>query len=376
MVVRVAIAGGGTGGHVFPAIAIADEIKRREPETEILFVGTKRGVEMGTVPLAGYRIVTISAMGFRRQASLDTIKFPFVVFTGLLEAIAILRRFRPSLAVGTGGYVSGPVILAAYLLRLPCVIHEQNIYPGLTTRLLSRIARQVHLSYLKSAEYFKRTDNLILSGNPTRQELNSIDKKEARRILGLDEEKRTVIVFGGSQGAHSINMALIEALDGLSEVEDLQIIWQTGKKDYSHVKKEVTSRKVPVVVRYFIHNMVEALGAADLAVTRAGGMTIADLNRCGLPAILIPLPSAAANHQQKNAESMVRFGAASLILDEDLSGERLEKEILYLLSDRSSLEGMEKKSKMLAEPEAARKIVDSIYEAGLIKQHDHIQTQD
>ena len=329
--VRVLLAGGGTGGHVFPAIALGDEIRRCAPETEILFVGTEKGMERNAVPKAGYPLRMISVIGLRRQISWEWFRFFFALMNGLREARRLFRVFRPHLVIGTGGYVSGPVGSMAWWFDVPLVIQEQNSYPGITTRLLASIADQVHLTFPESTRAFLRKHHLRISGNPTRSDIGSIGRIEARKRLGLTQDRRTLFVTGGSQGAHSINVALSEALDSLT-ASGIQVFWQTGVRDYAWAS-EVTSRYGGVVrAQGFVH-MPTALGAADLVLCRASATTLSEITRCGLPAILVPYPYATAHHQEWNARSFVEAGAAELILDRELTGERLAEKVSALSGD-------------------------------------------
>lgn len=358
---RVLFAGGGTGGHLFPAIALADGIKRREPGTRVLFVGTSSGVESKVVPKAGYDLELISMRGFKRGSLLEILTFPFFLLKALWRSFRVIRGFEPDVVVGTGGYVSGPVVFTAALLGIPTLIQEQNSYPGLTTRLLARWVDQVHLSFSQSVRYFKRRDNLRVSGNPIRADLGSVNGSEAKGRFGLDGRKKTVLIVGGSQGAHSINMAMLEALGELAGKGNIQVLWQTGRRDYEHVKAASARYGLKVAVEEFIDDMASAYGAADMAVCRAGATTIAEITRCGLPAILIPYPFAAADHQLFNARTLVEAGAAKLVFDHELNGEKLAATLMDMLIDQRGLATMAEKSRGLGRPEAAKRIVDAIF---------------
>lgn len=354
--VRVLLAGGGTGGHVFPALALADEIRRRAPETEVLFVGTDRGMERKAVPQAGYPIRMISVIGLRRQVSWEWLRFPFALMDSLRETRRLFRAFRPDLVIGTGGYVSGPVGFMAGWFGVPLVIQEQNSYPGITTRLLAWIADQVHLTFPESRKFFFRNRNLQVSGNPTRSEIGSMGRTEARERLKLAPDKSTLCVIGGSQGAHSINVALSEALDRLT-ASGIQVFWQTGERDYQWASQTAARYGDAVRAQGFV-DMPTALGAADLMLCRAGAMTLAEIARCGLPAILVPYPYATANHQEWNARSLVEAGAAEMIPDRELSGQRLAEKVSTLLGDTERLDRMRRASRSLGRPMAARNIAD------------------
>ena len=365
MGLRVLMAGGGTGGHAFPAIAIADEIRRRS-DADIRFVGTRRGVEMRAVPRAGYPIEVVPVIGLRRALSADLLRFPFILAAGLIQTFRAVRRFRPAVVVCTGGYVSGPAGVAAWMLSIPVVVQEQNSFPGLTTRLLSRIAAQVHVTFPASRRYLGGRGEV--SGNPTRVEIGSIGQSEARLRMGLRPDLPTLLVFGGSQGAHAINLIVGQALPALLEGRRLQVLWQTGHLDFESASRLARPFGDFVTVLAFIDDMAAALGAADLAACRAGATTIADLARAGLPAVFIPLPTAAEDHQTKNARALVSAGAARMISQRDLDGRRLAHAVLELLNDPAGRSAMSERIRAFGVPDAAARIVDAIERAGLLRE--------
>ena len=363
---NVVFAGGGTGGHLFPALAIAQEIANRRSDARFLFLGTRAGIERDAVPRAGYRLAMISVIALQRQMSLSTARFPIALARSMVETDRIFRRFRPTLAIGTGGYVSAPAVLTARRLHVPIVIQEQNCFPGMTTRLLARYARQIHLAFPQSASYFGRRDRVFVTGNPTRSDLGTVPKGEARRRFDLNEHRSTVLVFGGSQGAHSINMALMKEIERLGDCDDLQMIWQTGRLDFEEVNRRIVSCPLRITVSPFIEDMAAAISAADLAITRAGALTLSELTRCGLPAVLVPYPFAAEGHQEMNARALERAGAARVILDEALDRETLGEAVFSLLDDTRSLREMAMRSRSLGVPDAAARIVGAICEEGLL----------
>lgn len=364
MAIRVLMAGGGTGGHAFPAIAIADEIRRRS-DADIRFIGTRRGVEMRAAPKAGYPIEVVPVIGLRRALSADLLRFPFILAAGLIRTFRLVRRLRPAVVVCTGGYVSGPAGIAAWMQSIPVVVQEQNSFPGLTTRLLSRIATQVHVTFSASLHHLGGRGEV--SGNPTRVEIGSVGQSEARLRMGLQPDLPTLLVFGGSQGSHAINLAVGQALPALLEGRRLQVLWQTGHLDLESISKQVRSFGDFVTVLAFIDDMAAALGAADLAACRAGATTIADLARAGLPAVFIPLPTAAEDHQTKNAQALVRAGAAQMIPQRDLDGQRLARVALDLLNDPVRRRDMSDRMRAFSVPDAAARIVDAVQRAGLLK---------
>ena len=359
MGIRVLMAGGGTGGHTSPAIAIADEIRNRFADTDIRFVGTVHGLEMRLVPRAGYPLIPIPVIGLRRSFSIDLLRFPFLLFAGLIQSLLLVERFRPALVICTGGYVSGPAGIAAWLRSIPLVVQEQNLLPGITNRILSRMAAQVHLAFPSSIRFFRSKISHV-SGNPTRMEIGSCDQVEARIRLNLEPDITTLLIFCGSQGARSINLAVGEALRMLLEGPRLQVLWQTGKLDFERVQKEARPHSERVTAVSFIDDVAAAFAAADLAITRAGATTIAELTRCGLPAVLIPLPSAAADHQTKNASALVKGGAARMIPQGELDGDRLATVVQNLLDDPAVIRDMASRMQAFGVPDAASRIVDTL----------------
>jgi len=356
---RVLFAGGGTGGHLFPALAIADEVRTYVPDAEILFVGTKDKIEARVVPEKGYRLETIWISGFRRNFALGNLVFPLKVMVSVMQAFSIIRKFQPHVVVGTGGYVSGPVLYAASRKNIPTLIQEQNSYPGATTRMLAKRATEVHITFESSRKYFDRKDNLFLSGNPTRAGLENVYRSAAVRYFGFtDDGRKTVLVFGGSLGAHSINRAVEQSFDQIVK-HNLRLIWQTGTADLERMKplRERVSHD-SVWIDSFIDRMDFAYAASDMVVCRAGATTIAELARLGKAAILVPYPFAAANHQAENARAMAEAGAAVIVNDADI-----EKQLASVLSsalDENNLGRMREASKNLGWPNAAKTIAERI----------------
>jgi UDP-N-acetylglucosamine--N-acetylmuramyl-(pentapeptide) pyrophosphoryl-undecaprenol N-acetylglucosamine transferase len=358
---RVLIAGGGTGGHLFPALAIADELRRQMPDAEILFLGGDRGLERQIVPREAFAFASVPVRGWSRRLCWQTVTFPWFLLFGLWRSFAILRRFRPKVVVGTGGYVSGPAVYLASLMGIPTLIQEQNSLPGATTRILAARVDQVHLSFPQSRKYFRRKGHLKVSGNPVRRALGQADRELAAEAFTLDPERKTVLVMGGSQGAHSINMAVAQGFDRLAG-EDIQLIWQTGKHDFAQIHRQFGGRGPKTVIVDFIQDMSSAYGAVDLVVCRAGATTVAEIAGCGLPAVFVPYPFAAADHQRMNAEALVKAGAAKMVLNGDLKGGKLISVLLALLSDDPGLREMARKSKLMSRPEAATTVVGAIRE--------------
>ena len=355
-------AGGGTGGHLYPALAIAQKLEKTVKECEIHFVGTKKGIENRVVPEHGYPLHLISVRGVTRKLTPANIVVPFRVLWSLLQCGRILFKIRPAAVVGTGGYVSGPVLFMASLLGYPTLIQEQNSYPGVTTRLLAKRVKKVHLSFKESLKYFKKQSNLIISGNPVRDLRIRLSKKQARQHFNLKAEKPTLLVFGGSQGAVAINHAMLDSLEMLMHETDVQIIWSTGKTGFQKVKERIKEYSYRICVSNYIDEMEVAYAASDLVISRAGAMTLAEITMCRLPSILIPYPYAAAGHQVANARSLEKSGAAVVIVEKDLEGYVLAKEISRLLDDSNTLKKMQQAAANAAFPNATTEIVQSVLE--------------
>jgi UDP-N-acetylglucosamine--N-acetylmuramyl-(pentapeptide) pyrophosphoryl-undecaprenol N-acetylglucosamine transferase len=358
--IKVVFAGGKTGGHLFPAITMAAEFKKRFPQSQLVFVGTKEGLEKSVIPRYGFKLLFIQTRGFSRKSYLSNLLLVFYLLTGFRQALAILTQQRPSLVVGTGGYVSFPVVMLASLSNIPTMIQEQNSYPGISTRLLAHFADRVCLSYPESIRYFSSKSKLRVIGNPIREDILSRQRKQALKRFGLEEGRKTIFVFGGSQGAHTINLVFLRSLDLLKP--QWQTLWQTGEADFSEISDKVKDKAARCAVHPFIEDMGSAYAASDLVVSRAGALTLAEITACGKPSILIPFPFAAANHQKHNAEALQKEAAATVILQKDLTAQKLASEIDSLLSDETRLKQMAERSARMGKPEAASLLVDEMEE--------------
>jgi UDP-N-acetylglucosamine--N-acetylmuramyl-(pentapeptide) pyrophosphoryl-undecaprenol N-acetylglucosamine transferase len=356
---HILVAGGGTGGHLFPALAIADEIKKLEPKAEFLFLGTKGKIEARVVPQRGYAFRTIWISGFHRRFTLDNLLFPLKVLVSLVQSFFVIRQFHPDVVVGTGGYVCGPVLFVASVLKIPTVIHESNSYPGVTTRMLAARATKIFIAFEDAKQWLKRSNHVALVGTPTREILGSVSRSASREFFQINPSKKTLLVFGGSLGAASINDAVLETLDDLLGA-GIQLIWQTGRSDFERVRVAIGSKSLGWVGA-FIDRMEYAFGAADLVVCRAGATTLAELTRIGKPAIIIPYPHAAGDHQTHNARSLSEAGAAVMIADHD-AHRNLRSVALTLLNDPERLEAMGRMSSSLGRPEAGGVIASTILE--------------
>ncbi len=357
---KILIAGGGTGGHVFPGIAVAEELRSSYPQVEVLFIGGRHGLEAQAVPEAGFKLRTLATAGFPRRRWW---RWPWAALVngfGFVQALWIVLSERPRAVLGTGGYVSGPVSVAARLLGVPLLLQEQNSIPGLTNRWLARIANEVHLSFLEARRYFSRRDHLKVTGNPVRSYILSGERDQALREFQLEAGRPTLFVFGGSLGARRINGAAVDALRRLKGRVDVQCILQTGKEEYETVKQAVEQEQLPATVLPFVRKMHLAYAAADLVVCRAGAMTLAEIAVCGRPSILVPYPFAAHDHQRVNAANLADRGAAVMIDDAELTGERLAREIAHLLADRTLLSRMSANARLFARPDAASRLARSL----------------
>jgi UDP-N-acetylglucosamine--N-acetylmuramyl-(pentapeptide) pyrophosphoryl-undecaprenol N-acetylglucosamine transferase len=351
---RVIIAGGGTGGHLFPGIALAEEFRMRDQNNQVLFVGTAKGLEKRILPKKNIPLRTISVQGFMGKSSVQKVSALMGMPRAIFQAFAISKGFHPDLVVGLGGYVSGPMVAAAFMGGVRRVIQEQNIIPGTTNRILARLAHRVFVSFEESRRYFA-PKKVVVTGNPIRKEFAFPSKRSAKREFGL-------LVFGGSRGAHGINQAMVDALDNLVDLKDrLRVIHQTGTEDAARVTKVYTQKGFKATVKPFFEDMVTAYMESRLVVCRAGATTLSELTACGRASILIPYPFAANNHQELNARNLVEKGAAKMIVDRELSGKRLAEDIRALFAAPAKIVEMERASVRLGKPDAAKRIVDECY---------------
>lgn len=365
---RILISGGGTGGHVYPGIAIANKLKELQPNIEIIFVGVKNRIEAKIVPKEGYPLKFVFIRSMPRTIGIKTAAFFFSLLVGFMQSLILLFRYRPKAVIGTGGYVSWPVVYAAALLGIPTLIQEQNSYPGITTKALASRVDEIHLAFEEAKGYLKNVKDKTkfkITGNPIRLTSKSIDRDAALNAFQLDKKKRTLLLFGGSQGAAPLNHALLEALPALSS--EIQIIWQTGESDFQAMQQACQKFGHRIFIQPFIYNMAEAYSAADLALCRSGAITIAELVQLKVPAIFVPLPHAAEGHQEKNARVLVEAGAAEMILQEDLTGDSVRKKIESLIFDAEKLSRFKKNLEKFDYPDAAGKIADCVLKLIQIK---------
>lgn len=352
---KVLFAAGGTGGHIFPAIAVANEVLRRDKASEVLFVGTARGLETRIVPEAGFQLSLINSAGLKNVGFVGKIKGLSVLPKSFIEARQIIRQFRPHVVVGAGGYVSGPVLLMAAIMGVPTLVMDSNALPGFTNRQLARFVDKAALTFEASLPYFGTKG--VVTGNPVRKEFFEVPPKPRGEVAHL-------LIFGGSQGARAINNAMADALPHLAELKDgLTISHQTGEADFEKIRELYSRSDFPMAdVRPFIANMFEEFARADLVICRAGATTCAELAAAGKASIMIPLPTAADDHQRKNAEALEEGGAAKMLLQADLNGEKLAELIRTTIGDAEKLSAMEAAAKAMGRADAAERTADLIEE--------------
>ncbi|WAA10635.1 undecaprenyldiphospho-muramoylpentapeptide beta-N-acetylglucosaminyltransferase [Fervidibacillus albus] len=355
---KIIVSGGGTGGHIYPALAFSKTVQRLDPEAEILYIGTERGLESKIVPEANIPFQTIDITGLKRKLSFDNVKTVMKFISGVKECKTIIKDFNPDLVIGMGGYVSAPVVYAAHRLNIPSLIHEQNSIPGLTNKLLGRFVDQIAISFEDSGKYFPEK-KVVLTGNPRATEVLGNDGIKGKKSIGLDLAKKMVLIFGGSRGARPINEAVIKILSDFGK-RSYQVLYVTGEVHYESVKKEaaLAGNYENIKIVPFIHNMPEILAATDLVVSRAGATSIAEFTSIGLPSILIPSPYVTNNHQEKNAELLRKANAAVVISEKDLSGKRLLEEIDWIFEERGKLDKMKRAAKSLGVQDAAYRLYD------------------
>ncbi|MCS4097946.1 undecaprenyldiphospho-muramoylpentapeptide beta-N-acetylglucosaminyltransferase [Salinibacter ruber] len=354
---HILMVGGGTGGHVYPAIAIADAVRALRPDAQIVFAGTQDRLEARAVPEAGYALHPITAQGLQRRAVASNLLLPFRVAQGLVQSWRLVGAIEPDVAVGTGGYVAAPVLMAAWLRGRPLLIQEQNAYAGLTNRVLARLALRIHLAFPEAKDWVP-AEHAVVSGNPTRQSLRDADPDAARAAFNVPEDGRVLLVMGGSLGSAAINGAIQRILDPLLAEGDVYVVWQTGTRYYDDLTEDLDEHPRLRVVEY-IDQMGHAYAAADLAVCRAGALTCSELTVTGTPAVLVPSPNVTADHQTKNARSLERAGAAVWLDEADLDA-HLETVLLDLLGNSDRRARMAEAARNRARPDAAETIARDV----------------
>lgn len=363
---RIIITGGGTGGHIYPGISLAREFQSRDKNNEIIFVGTEHKMESEIIPQEGFRFLGLRVKGIERKFSLESLSALFLFLGSLFASYGIIKDFKPDLVIGTGGYVSGSVALVSSLLGIPTFIHEQNVIPGITNQFLSLTGKKVFTSFPESAGYFWRKERIVFLGNPIRKSIWQGNKEKIIKENNLDSTKKTILVFGGSKGASTINKMVLHSLYLIEE--SIWLEWQvliiSGEEDFKNLTEKVTKSPFKETVRVlpYLHNIEDAYDLADLVVCRAGATTIAELSAKGIAAILIPYPYATGNHQLYNARFLESNLAALIIEEKELNREKLAAELSKLLTDNKRLDLLARNSKKLGKRKAAQDIVDNIYD--------------
>lgn len=359
---KVILTGGGTGGHIYPAIAIADKIKRKNPEAQILFVGTEKGMEKDLVPKNGYDIKFITVTGFHRKKLLKNIKTVMDLTKGTRQAKKLMDDFKPDLVIGTGGYVSGPVVRAAHKKGIKTYIHEQNAFPGVTNKLLEKYVDKVFISFPESREYFKEQDKLIVTGNPIRKSFLVSGIHNYKEKLMIKPNDFVILCFGGSLGAEKINSTMISVVEALNNTDDTRIFFITGKMYFNRINTEIKEKGIilsdNISILEYADNMHEYISSADLVISRAGALTVSEITACGKASILIPSPNVTGNHQFFNAKVVADQGGAIIIEEKDLTEEKLIGTILRLKNNKEALNHMGVASEKVGRTDA----VDMIYD--------------
>ncbi|MEE1352004.1 MAG: undecaprenyldiphospho-muramoylpentapeptide beta-N-acetylglucosaminyltransferase [Clostridia bacterium] len=358
---RVILAGGGTGGHINPAISIADYAKAHNDNFEALFIGTQRGLEHKLVPKAGYNIKYIDIAGFNRKNLLKNVSVMKKLIKARKDCRRIIREFKPDCVVCTGGYVSGPVIMAAAKEGIPSLIHEQNVYPGLTVKGSEKYVKYLAVSFDETVKLMKEKDKCVVTGNPIRTEIINANKESAREKLGIN--KPFVLAFGGSLGAQRINDTVVSIIPKLKDNGGIKLLFGTGERNYENVKNAayangLTDEDKDIEIIPYIDNMAEVMAAADIVIARSGAITVSELAAMGKPSILIPSPNVVRNHQEQNAREFEKAGAAAVITEDELTSERLYNEIIRMLGDDNCLKNMSNNLKAIAKTDALEKIYE------------------
>lgn len=358
------ITGGGTGGHIYPALAIANEIKNKDKHAKILYVGTEKGLESELVPKEGFQFRTIRVKGMPRKINKESFIALKELFHGINDAKKIINEFKPDVVIGTGGYVCGPVVYIAKKKKIPAMIHEQNAFPGITNKILSRYVDKVAVTFDEAKKYFKYPDRVINTGNPIRKEILNINKEEAYKALNIDKSIPFILSFGGSGGQKTLNDGMYSLIKEAVDKKDIQIIHVTGKRFYDEfidrLKRDNIKLNNNIKIFPYFYQIPEAINIASLVVTSSGAITLAEISAVGVPSVLIPKSYTAENHQEFNARAFENKGASILVLEKDIR-ENILNDIIYdLIKDKNRLEEMAKNSKKLGKIDASEKIFEII----------------
>lgn len=361
---RVLITGGGTGGHINPALAIAQKVMEKDRRSTILYVGTEAGMESELVPKEGFEFKSVTAKYLRRKISIENIKTLFASFKGVAESNKILKEYKPDIVVGTGGYVCGPVVLAAALRKIPTLIHEQNVFPGITNKMLARVADVVCISFREAEKYFPENirHKLVMVGNPVRKDVLNADRDKARREYKLKDNDILIYSFGGSGGQVSLNEAMIDTIKKYNGKAGIRLLHITGKRLYDDFMKEASQIDIQdnIEIRDYMYDAPTALAASDIVVGSAGAITIAEITAIGVPSILIPKTYTAENHQEYNARALEKEGASIVITEKDLDGNKLISSIEEIIKSKSTLKTMALNSKRLGNIDVEDKIYETM----------------
>lgn len=354
---RVLVTGGGTGGHIYPGLAFINYVKKINPESSFLYVGAKRGMENKILSQTDIPFLTLEIQGFKRKLTFENFKTIQLFLKSIRQAKKIIKDFQPDVVIGTGGYVSGAVVYAASKLDVATVVHEQNSVPGITNKFLARYVSKVGIAFEDAAQYFP-AEKTVLVGNPRAQEIVGIKRSDLLRDFDLDPEKKTLLVFGGSQGALKINQAVVAAIPEFAK-KDYQILYASGERYYEEINETIGMTKdafINISIKPYIKNMTEVMANCELLVGRAGATSIAEFTGLGLPAVLIPSPYVTNDHQAKNAMSLVKNGAAKMIRDDQLTAENLVATVDEIMEDDALLQQMSAESKKQGIPDAAERL--------------------
>lgn len=362
---KVIFAGGGTGGHIYPAVAIARGILEKYDNADILFVGTEKGMENSIVPQEGFSFRKIKVRGFMRKVTFENIIAVKENLVSFIECRRIIYDFKPDIVIGTGGYVCGTMLLTAALFGVPTLIHEQNAFPGITNRILSRYVNKVALTFPEASVYFKNKNKITVTGNPLRSEITKISKKEGMEAYGFDVKKPLLLIVGGSRGAKRINESSMLIAEECERSREFQMLHMTGESQYQSVISLYKKNNIPYDAPYlkvmpYIHNAPYAYAGADLLISRCGAGLISEITALGKPSILIPYPYATDNHQEYNARALEKYGAASVILEKELDECKLLHEVKALFADSDRMKSMSLNSKKLGKPNATLDIVEMV----------------
>ncbi|WP_028129928.1 undecaprenyldiphospho-muramoylpentapeptide beta-N-acetylglucosaminyltransferase [Selenomonas sp. AE3005] len=364
---KIIVSGGGTGGHIYPALTIMRTIEEKYPDTSFLYVGTHKGLEADIIPKENIPFATVDIQGFKRSLSPANFVRAGLAAVGVAKAMNVVRKFKPDAVIGTGGYVCGPVLMAASMLGIPTLIQEQNVVPGITNKILAKFVTRIAAGTPEAVKHFP-AGRVVCTGNPIRKEVLTATREDGARAFGFDPAKKTVLVSGGSRGARTINNAMVDVLAEAARQQDVQYLHVTGKLDYEDIISRLTEKGVNldatpnIKVEPYLYNMPDAMAMADLVVYRAGATGLAELTARGLPSILVPYPYAAENHQEHNARALENAGAAKVILNRDLKSENLQSTLQELLADEDKLAAMAAASKQLGRPQAADDIAAMVIE--------------